>query len=872
MLEFHFLRPAWLLLVPLLLGLVPLLCRARAPGAAWRRVIDPALLPHLLEGAAPRRRCLPAGLLGLLWILLVLALAGPTWEREPAPLLEARQFHVVLLDLSPSMNAADLAPSRLVRARFEVLDLLRIAGEGQTALVAFGAEPYLVAPLTGDAETIALQVPLLETALLPVAGERRTDLALALAAELLQGAAVPAGSVVLVSDGLSPRAAALEAAASLRSAGHRVHVLGVGTRAGAPLPQGNGGLLRGADGAVRVAQLDEDGLRALAAAGGGLYLPAGAGDGDVQALVAAAVRDSAQGDDAAVERWRDLGPWLVLAALPLALLGFRRGWLGPLALALVVLPPQAVRAGPWDDLWLNPDQQGARALQEGRAGAALDLFERPDWRAAAAHAAGDYASALQALEGLPPAAASYNRGNLLARQGDYRGAIEAYEAALAADPEDDDARHNRDLLRDLLARQAAQQSDTAEQASDAGSADERSEDGQDPSPDAQAGQADAGQDSEGAETGSAGGQEGSAAASDDAPENAGGESGESGAEGSAGGETTSAGDAGAPGSDSGETAGSEASDAGADGESGDASGAGTGSAAGADAAEQGGRPDPGDGGANAGAGAHEDGGRSAQGPGSNRAPDALAGEADSSGAEPGADDVERDGATGGDPRDTADEAGAVDAAAGDELAESAGGDARAGDQEVESAQDGGPSGDDRTQGGAEGSADGDDVPAGAEGSGDAGVGREGDSAGESASDGTGPGEAGHAQAEAAAGSGGEETGRQPGDAPGAAAPGGRDTATDSGSGPGEAGPAADTGGGPAPAATGQGTAAPGLADLLGEGPPAGSEPGARSLPGDGPDERRQALEQMLRTVEDDPGGLLRQRFLLQHLRRSGQLP
>lgn len=860
--EFHFLRPAWLLLLPLLIALVPLLCRARAPGGPWRRVIDPALLPHLLEGAAPGRRCLPAALLGLLWVLLALGLAGPTWEREPEPLLETRQYHVVLLDLSPSMNAADLAPSRLARARFEVLDLLRLAADGQTALVAFGPEPYLVAPLTGDAETIALQVPLLETGLLPVAGERRTDLALALAGELLDGAAAPAGSVVLVSDGVGPRAASLAAAERLRAAGHQVHVLAVGTAAGAPLAQ-DGGLLRGGDGSVRLARLDEDGLRALAVTGGGLYRAAVAGDGDVQALVAAAARERAEGGQDSTVRWRDLGPWLVLAALPLALLGFRRGWLGPLVLALAVLPPQAVRAGAWDDLWLTPDQQGARALDDGRAGAAQALFERPDWRAAAAHAAGDYAAALQALDGLPPAQSAYNRGNLLARQGDYRAAIEAYETALAANPQDDDARYNRDLLRALLDRQqAAQEGTRGESDQNNVSADSAGQEGQDPASgqssdqaakDARSGRDPAAQQGdEGADAGDSGAPQSGPAAAGEAAGDADAESAQSAAGDGAQGQTGPDGDPGAS-ADAGAGEASEAA-----GGSTSAGGAGTATSAGADPAAQGGAQGRGAG-AEAGDPADDDGARAGQGPGGDAVTDAAANGGGA--AQPGDDPGTADGKPGDEASGTAAQTSteSMDSQAGKAAkngGSDASGDAQARDGETPDGQEtraaaGSPAGDEAASAASE-------------------------QAGQGAVQGEGAGSdtAGQSQAGVAeAGSQGEPSGRQ-GDTPDSAGHGsgpGPDRAEGATPRPGADGQAP----GPGVADTGRVGAEPGrpgLADLLGEDAPAGTGQVRGPVPGDGPDERRQALEQMLRTVEDDPGGLLRQRFLLQHLRRSGQLP
>lgn len=235
--DFHFLRPLWLtLLLPLALLLWRLL-RSGGERDPWRAVVDPHLLARLLVDGGGAVRRLPLALLAIGWLLLVLALAGPTWARLPQPVFSAQQFRVVALDLSPSMNAADVPPSRLARARFEVLDLLHQAREGQTALLAYASEPYVVSPITTDVDTIVDQVPELTSALLPVNGPRRTDLALAEAGDLLKQAGAPNGEVILVTDGLTQPAAAMAAAETLREQGYRVSVLGVGTAqwgAGAP--------------------------------------------------------------------------------------------------------------------------------------------------------------------------------------------------------------------------------------------------------------------------------------------------------------------------------------------------------------------------------------------------------------------------------------------------------------------------------------------------------------------------------------------------------------------------------------------------------------------------------------------------------------
>ncbi len=452
--EWHFLRPGWLLMLLPLALLAWRLSRISSKGNAWRDQVDPHLLRHLLVDAGGRRRKWAAWLLALGWLMLVLALAGPTWQRLPQPGFQLQQYRVILLDLSPSMNAADRPPSRLTHARFKVLDLLRASSEGQVALIAYGPEPFVVSPLTSDVDTIAEQVPQLETDLLPVPGERRTDMALDQAVGLLQQAAAPRGDVVLITDAISNPGSAVAAARRLSDAGYRLSVLGVGTSAGAPIPLAEGGFIRDASGAAMLARLEEDSLRMLATAGGGTYATAGSGRQDLTDLLSrpidSPILPGSNEDEAITDQWREEGPWLLLALLPLAAFAFRRGWLWPLAIVAIVLPVPPSHAFTWEDLWLRRDQQAKQAFDEGRPEEAAEKFARQDWLAAAHYHAGQFKHSLDGLQELSGVEADYNRGNALARLWRLEDALAAYEQVLAADPEHEDARHNRDLVKKLL--------------------------------------------------------------------------------------------------------------------------------------------------------------------------------------------------------------------------------------------------------------------------------------------------------------------------------------------------------------------------------------------------------------------------------------
>lgn len=478
--NFHFLRPEWLLALLPLLPMLWILARRGGDGGAWQGIVDPHLLPHLLVRETAGGGRLPLVLLGLGWLLLVLALAGPTWSRLPQPVYQAQLYRVLVLDISASMNAPDLPPSRLAQARFEVLDLLRRSEEGQTALVAYGAEPYVVSPLTGDADTIALQVPSLDTGLLPLPGKRAGP-ALNKALDLLQQAGAHDGQVILISDGLQDPAAAREAANALNQAGHRLYVLAVGTPQGAPVPAPDGGFLKDDSGAILLPQLDAGPLRELAHAGGGHYVQSRPDDQDLESLVTGAQPDlmtDKQDETAEADQWREEGPWLLLILLPLAALAFRRGWLSPLLLVLLIQTPQPAHAFGWGDLWATPDQRGARAFAQDRSEDAAGLFQDPDWRAAARYRAEDYEQALQDLEGRKGIETDYNRGNTLARLGRLQEAIDAYDETLERNPEHEDARHNKELLEQLLQQNQQQQQSGEQGESDDSGESENSQDSQ----------------------------------------------------------------------------------------------------------------------------------------------------------------------------------------------------------------------------------------------------------------------------------------------------------------------------------------------------------------------------------------------------------
>jgi Ca-activated chloride channel family protein len=457
--HFQWLRPWWLLAILPAAGLAVLLHRRHASVGDWERVIAPALLPWLLEQrATPPRRRLPWIILAA-WIIAALALAGPSWRELPQPVYRSEQPLVILFDLSPSMLAQDLKPDRLTRARLKLMDLLAARHEGTTALVAYAGDAHVVTPLSDDARTLAALVPALTPDLLPTPGSA-PEIALAKALELLANVGEQQGDILLITDGISPEAAAAMTTQLAGAKAVRLSILAAGTAAGAPAPLPGGGFVRDRSGNMLIASLDSAPLQALARQHGGHYVELSADNRDV-AMLTEAFTAHARARTIVLQQHRDTrrdeGPWLALLLLPFAVFAWRRGLFAMLLLTPLLAGTPPVHALEWQDLWQRPDQRGQRALDAGDAATAQKEFTDPARRGTAAYRSGDHGTAAAEFGKLDDANAHYNRGNALARSGDYPGAIAAYDRALELDPGLADASYNRELVQRAQKQQQQEQ-------------------------------------------------------------------------------------------------------------------------------------------------------------------------------------------------------------------------------------------------------------------------------------------------------------------------------------------------------------------------------------------------------------------------------
>lgn len=444
----YWLRPLWLLLLPVLGWLLWKLWHRQKRAGRWQMILPPAFHGVLLGGGSGHDSKLPWIALGLAWLLGVLALLGPSWQRLEETRQRPADPLVILLELTPAMLAEDSPPSRLEQARRKILDLLEHRSDSQTAIVVYAGSAHTLVPLSDDLGTSRNLLEALEPGIMPQPGQR-ADLALRKGLALLAQGALGQGRVLLIASSLSEEERQGIAQALGRN-GPALLMLGVGSAEGAPVKQASGEFIKGADGAILLPRLDSASLKPFINDLGGRYRHARIDDLDLRGL---GLFDkpralSSDGQTVQLDNWADQGYWLLLPLLLLAACAGRRGWLFCLPL-LLCLPPPA-QAFEFNELWRRPDQQGQHLLEKKRPAEAAKHFKDPQWKGWALYEAGDYAGAARQFALDDSASGHYNRGNALARGGELEAAVDAYEEALERQPDLQPALTNKALVEQLL--------------------------------------------------------------------------------------------------------------------------------------------------------------------------------------------------------------------------------------------------------------------------------------------------------------------------------------------------------------------------------------------------------------------------------------
>lgn len=456
--QLHFLRPDWFyVLVPFVL-LLFFAFNHTINSLSWKKICDAALLPHILIAKQNKTSRLPFIFTAFAILLCIIAAAGPVWKKLPTPVFRDQSSLVIAVDLSRSMDASDIKPTRIKRAKLKLIDILKQRKDGQTALIVYAANAFTVTPLTSDTATIANLITALDTAMMPAQGSNAAD-ALKLSASLLNQSGVAQGDILLITDGIKKQD--FFAITDLVNRGHRLSILGVGTPDGGPIVL-KSGFLTDVNGSIVLPKLDVPTLQKAALLGHGLFVGMQANDDDIEQLTALYARNRTETESVEVELtadiWYEEGPWLLLIVLPLVALLSRRGVL-LLVVALILPIPEPAYALNSNELWLNANQRAMQHFEKGEHHDAALLFKQNNWKASALYRNGEYEKAIESLadsDQKPGSDVLYNKANALAKLERYQEAIEAYDEAVSLNPRNEDAIYNRELVTKKLQEQQPQ--------------------------------------------------------------------------------------------------------------------------------------------------------------------------------------------------------------------------------------------------------------------------------------------------------------------------------------------------------------------------------------------------------------------------------
>ena len=469
------------------LAAVALIFASRKKKRALERFADAHLLVRLTAGESRGRKFFKALLLLMALGLLLFALAGPRWGSHYEEVSQKGVDIMALVDVSPSMLVADIAPNRLERARREILDFLKIVQGDRVGLVAFAGAAFIQCPLTLDYAALEMFLNAIQPDLIPVPG---TDLGAAIEMGLSAFDEKEATDkvILLITDGEDNENRGLEAARQAAAKGVKIYVFGIGDAGGGPVPEigGQGGFKKDSAGKLILSKLNEQGLQQIASLTGGTYVRSVAGDLDLDILYFDGIKSHTRARElksGKIKVYEERFTFFVLAAFMFLLIeGFidekirSRAGTGLLMLAAVALcltaAARTFAAEPPDELYRK-----GRFTEAEKAYAQSDMDHPKDLRyrynrGCAAYQNGDYQAAASAFASVLRRTtdnairfkAAYNLGNAAYQQGDYQTAVRNYKQALALDSSSQDARYNLELgLRELEKQKARQKGQSGDQ-------------------------------------------------------------------------------------------------------------------------------------------------------------------------------------------------------------------------------------------------------------------------------------------------------------------------------------------------------------------------------------------------------------------------
>ncbi len=436
-------------------------------------------------------------------LFLCIALSGPQYGYKWQTIEQKGVDIIIAIDLSRSMLATDIQPTRLDRAKREIYDLLGMLKGDRIGLVAFAGTAFLQCPLTLDYEAFHIFLNSLTPDSMPVGG---TDIsgAITVCLSAFDLKTTSQKAIILITDGENTgKIDPVEAAENARKDGIKLFCIGVGSDEGVPIPTETGGIKKDRSGNIIMTRIDAETLKKMAVLTGGAYAQSVAGSMDLDMIYTHEIRGKMEASTLSTDKkqiWEDRFQWfLALAIFALAVELFipsvrkMQTLLGMMFLILWCVPVHAA----------DPLKEGIEAYNQGAYDKALKLFidaqlEHPDradilYNIGNAYyhtgnfeaAAKNYKEALKAENKLLQQKAHYNLGNADFRKKQYEDAVKNYEDALKLNPDDIQAKQNLEFVKKVM-EQDKEQKNPQQQGdkSDKGDKKEGSE-SKDPSKDGQ---------------------------------------------------------------------------------------------------------------------------------------------------------------------------------------------------------------------------------------------------------------------------------------------------------------------------------------------------------------------------------------------------
>lgn len=494
--DFEFIRPAVLwLLVPVCLMFTIAMLKHKKNNQG--ELIAPHLAKFVINTNS-QQQSQPIWLIALFAILAVIFSAGPSFEEKQVPVFQSKNARVIVMDMSLSMYSTDIAPSRLVQARFKALDMIKLFKEGDTALVAYAGTAYTISPLTNDAATLENLIPSLSPEIMPDKGSNVLA-GLDAAKELLTQAGYLEGDIILVTDGIEQNEQS-DISQFTSNNPYRLNIYGVGTEQGAPIKLPEGGFLKDNYGQIVVPTINISILNSLAKNSGGKFTTYQPSARDIQVFAPSANSEMLKNEKQSQALWRiDAGIYGLVILLPMMMWIFRRGAFAAVIVVCSFLPQQNAYALELPSVFKNQDQRALDAYQQGEYEQAASA-QSSQLKGAALYQQGNFDAALSQFSEDKSATGLYNFGNALAKAGKLEEAISAYQQAQQLQDNFTEAKENQALVEQLLQQQQEQQGQDGEQNQDQDSQDgeqgqdqqnkDKSQQGEQPSQDEQSQQGD----------------------------------------------------------------------------------------------------------------------------------------------------------------------------------------------------------------------------------------------------------------------------------------------------------------------------------------------------------------------------------------------